>query len=165
MPKLVEVLRDEIVRLARKEIRTHIAPAVKAAAHLRTQLAQARSRIDQLERQVRKQARAAGTPASAPVPESEGPQIRFGAKGFASQRKRLKLSAHDMGLLLGVSGASVYAWESGKARPQRRQLEAIAGVRKMTPASARELIEVLARQAAVKSGRPARARRRAAPER
>lgn len=58
-------------------------------------------------------------------------KLRFRAGGFASLRKKLDLSASDMGKLLGVSAQSVYHWESGKARPRASQLQAIAAVRKL----------------------------------
>jgi DNA-binding transcriptional regulator YiaG len=46
-----------------------------------------------------------------------------------------------MGVLLGVSGQSVYKWEQGKAKPRASQLKAIAAVRKM---GKREVAERLA---------------------
>ena len=58
-----------------------------------------------------------------------GKQRRFSATRFASQRRKLGLSAADFGALLGVSGQSVYKWEHGEARPRARQLEAIAELR------------------------------------
>ena len=51
--------------------------------------------------------------------------------GFAALRKKLGLSATDMGKLIGVSGQSVYHWETGKTKPRANQLQAIAAVRKM----------------------------------
>ena len=58
-------------------------------------------------------------------------KFRFSAKRFAAQRQKLGLSAGDMGTLLGVSGQTVYHWESGKTRPRQGQLAAIAALRKM----------------------------------
>ena len=66
------------------------------------------------------------------VPAVEGEvstKFRFSAKRFAAQRQKLGLSAGDMGTLLGVSGQTVYHWESGKTRPRQSQLAAIAAVR------------------------------------
>ena len=51
--------------------------------------------------------------------------------GFAALRKKLGLSATDMGKLIGVSGQSVYHWETGKTKPRASQLLAISAVRKM----------------------------------
>jgi DNA-binding transcriptional regulator YiaG len=57
--------------------------------------------------------------------------LRFSAKGLASQRRRLGLSAEACGALVGATGQSVYKWESGKIRPRARHLPAIAALRKM----------------------------------
>jgi DNA-binding transcriptional regulator YiaG len=54
---------------------------------------------------------------------------RFSAKGLASQRKRLGLSADALGKLIGVSGLSVYNWESSKARPRAQHMAAIAALK------------------------------------
>jgi DNA-binding XRE family transcriptional regulator len=57
--------------------------------------------------------------------------LRFTAKGLASQRSRLGLSAHECGLLVGASGQSIYNWEDGKARPRAKHLQALAALRGM----------------------------------
>ena len=67
---------------------------------------------------------------------------RFSAKGLATQRRRLALSAHDCGLLLGASGQSVYNWEDGKSRPGRSFLIAIAALKSLTKKQAEEVLEV-----------------------
>ncbi|MBU3710747.1 MAG: helix-turn-helix transcriptional regulator [Limnohabitans sp.] len=46
-------------------------------------------------------------------------------------RKKLGISAAEMGQLLGVSAQSVYHWETGKTKPRASQLAAIAAVRKL----------------------------------
>lgn len=61
--------------------------------------------------------------------DEDGGQFRFRAAGMASNRKRLGLSAADFGLLVGASGQSVYAWETGKSRPRAQNLAAIAALR------------------------------------
>jgi DNA-binding transcriptional regulator YiaG len=48
---------------------------------------------------------------------------------MAANRKRLELSAAEFGLLVGTTGQSVYAWESGKAKPRAQYLPAIAALR------------------------------------
>jgi DNA-binding transcriptional regulator YiaG len=55
--------------------------------------------------------------------------MRFSAKGLAGHRKRLGLSAGDLGLLLGVSTQTIYNWEGGKARPHRRFLPTLVALR------------------------------------
>ena len=62
--------------------------------------------------------------------------------GFAALRKKLGLSATDMGKLIGVSGQSVYHWETGKTKPRASQLQAIAAVRKMGKRAVAAKLEV-----------------------
>ncbi|MEO8836197.1 MAG: helix-turn-helix domain-containing protein [Caldimonas sp.] len=50
---------------------------------------------------------------------------RYSAKSLASQRRRLGLSAQELGHLIGVSAQSIYNWEEGKARPLARYLPAV----------------------------------------
>ena len=107
-----------------------IAPAVVG---YRSDIAKLKRRAAALEKQVRRlaQSRGRSAPAAGDKPGDARNQLRFSAKGMASQRRRLGLSAHDYGLLVGASGQSVYKWESGAARPRARHLPAIAAVRAM----------------------------------
>jgi len=75
-------------------------------------------------------------------PEEEGARkMRFSAKGLQAQRKRLSLSAEEVGLLVGASGQSVYNWESGSARPRQKHLSAIAALRTLGKKSATAALE------------------------
>jgi len=145
MPNLSVVLKQEIARIARKEQRAEVAALQKASAAHRRALAALRRQVAALERQLRLQARGAGRRAPAPVTEEDdsGPSLRFSAKGLGAQRKRLGLSASAVAKILGVSALSVYKWESGKTRPRARQLEAIAGLRKMGKREAQAKLDAL----------------------
>ena len=129
MPNIASLLKNEIARVARKEVRAEIASLKKAAATHRAEIAALKRRAQVLEHELRRVAKAGAKAAPAAADESASPSIRFSAKGLASQRKRLALSAHECGLLVGASGQSVYNWEAGQARPQARHLQALAGLR------------------------------------
>jgi DNA-binding transcriptional regulator YiaG len=128
MPNIAAVFKDEIARIARKEVRTQTEEIKKLSAQHRAHIAALRRRIDDLERQLKRAGKAAAR-ASAPSEEDDSPHRRFSATRLASQRRKLGLSAADFATLLGVSGQSVYKWEHGEARPRARQLEAIAALR------------------------------------
>jgi DNA-binding XRE family transcriptional regulator len=64
--------------------------------------------------------------------------IESAVDGFASLRKKLGLTAHEMAHLIGVSAQSVYHWEAGKSRPRASQLSAISEVRKLSKKEAWE---------------------------
>jgi DNA-binding transcriptional regulator YiaG len=131
MPNIASVLKDEILRLARKEVRKEIESLKKASAQFRSDIATLKRGVATLEKQLARQGKKASkklTP-SAGAEDSRG--VRFSSKGFASHRQRLGLSAAEMGELLGVSAQTVYHWESGKTQPRRQQLGVIAAIRGM----------------------------------
>lgn len=143
MPNIAAVLKDEIARIARKEVRAQTEDLRKSTAQYRAHIAALRRRVDELERQLRRATKGAGR--SAPTTDDDeasvGPQRRFSAARLAAQRSKLGLSAADFATLLGVSGQSVYKWEHGEARPRAKQLEAIAALRGIGKREAAQRLE------------------------
>lgn len=132
MPNIANLLKSEITRVARKEVRAQTKGLMQAVAPYRAQIAELKRRTRELELQVRRLGRAtAKATAAAPDAEPEERNLRFSAKGLAAQRKRLGLSAQAFGALIGASGQSVYKWEEGKTRPRAKNLPAIAALRTM----------------------------------
>ncbi len=131
MPNIASILKDEILRLARKEVRIEIEGLKKASARYRSDISDLKRRVTALEKS---HARNHGTKALAATTESESEtatRYRFSAKRFAVQRQKLGLSAGDMGTLIGVSAQTIYNWEAEKSRPRQNQMVAIATLRKM----------------------------------
>jgi len=129
MPNFANVLKEEILRLARKETRQATEGLKKAVAAHRSELAALKKRVSDLEKALARGPKKAA-PATAPATEEEGgARHRFSAKRLAAQRQKLGLSAAEMGALLGVSAQTVYNWEAEKSRPRQTQLTAIASVR------------------------------------
>lgn len=148
MPNIASVLKAEISRIARKELRAEIEPLKKALIAYRADLSALKSRAGELEKELRRRAKdVAKTSPTAPalVEDATDTRVRFSAKGLTSQRARLELSAEDCGLLIGASGQSIYNWESGKVRPRGRHLTAIAALKKLGKKSAAEALERLKR--------------------
>lgn len=128
------ILKNEILRLSKKTAKSYFGPLQAAAAAQRRQIAALRREVAALQRQVKSLHKATGgkTRASTEQDDAEGaPQLRFQVRGLKTLRARLDLSAGDFGRLVGVSGQTVYLWESGKTKPRRSQLLALAEVRKL----------------------------------
>ena len=125
MSSLGSVLKTEITRLARKEIRAQIDPLRKASSTYRSEIAALKRDVAGLQRQVK----ALGRTGKAAQPTTDESPTRFSARGLKSLRARLGLSAADFGKLAGVSGQSIYNWELGKAVPRKSQLDALTGLR------------------------------------
>ena len=131
MPNRASILKSEIARVARKEVRSETSSLKKAASTFRTEIAALKRRVQALEQEQRRLNKATAKVAPVVAREASDQKLRFSAKGLASQRQRLGLSAEDCGRLLAASGQSIYNWEQGKARPQAKHLPAIATLRAM----------------------------------
>lgn len=132
MPNIASVLKSEISRLARKEVRSETDTLKKLSAQYRTDIAALKREVKTLQSQLRSLSRKAGkAPAREEAGDDSERQLRFSAKRLAAQRQKLGLSAQAFGALVGVTGQSIYKWESGHARPRAAQLRAIAAVRSL----------------------------------
>ncbi len=130
MANIASLLKSEISRIARKEIRAETQALKKASVQYRSDIAALKRRLAEQDRLIARLKKAKPAAAAAES-DAEAPQRRFRADGFASLRKKLGLSAADMGKLLGVSLQTIYHWEKGQSKPRASQMQGIAEVRKL----------------------------------
>lgn len=155
MPNIAAVLKEEISRLARKELRGEVRIIRKSSAQYRRTIAAMKRKIATFEREIaslkkrgvaaasRAAAASTGAHASA-AGEGEGDRkVRFSAKGLRSNRERLGLSAEDYGKLVGVTGQSIYNWERGTAQPRNAQRGTLAELRGLGKKEVRARLEAL----------------------
>jgi Helix-turn-helix. len=142
MSNIASVLKEEISRISRKEIRRETSSLKRSSTTYRSEIAALKRRVQELERQLRRVNRAgASSPPAAANEDSVSPGTRFSARSIAAQRKRLGLSAAECGLLIGASAQSIYNWEEGKARPRAQHLPAIFALRSLGRRQANEILE------------------------
>jgi DNA-binding transcriptional regulator YiaG len=142
MSNVASVLKEEISRISRKEIRRETSALKKSSTTHRSEIAALKRRVQELERQLRRVGK--GTSPAEPVAANDGTVAegtRFSAKSMASQRRRLGLSAAECGLLIGASAQSIYNWEEGKARPRAQHMPAIFALRNLGRRQANEILE------------------------
>lgn len=145
MPNIANVLKSEISRVARKEVRHETLALKKAVAAYRAEIAALKRRAHALEQQLRRLSRGSAKTSSESDNAGAPEKHRFSAKGLAAQRRRLGLSAEECALLVGASSQSVYNWEQGRSRPLARHLPAIAAIRAMGKREASARLESLRR--------------------
>jgi DNA-binding transcriptional regulator YiaG len=144
MPTLAVVLKDEIRRLARKEIKAHTASTSRAVAVYRREIAA-------LKRQAREQAKKISILESQARTGSDAPQTsngdldgaRFSARSVKAQRRKTGLSAAEYAKLVGVSALTVYNWEQAKSKPRKEQLASLVAVRGLGKRQALAKLEAL----------------------
>jgi DNA-binding transcriptional regulator YiaG len=131
MANIGALLKAEITRLSRREIRKELAMLKKASVAARHHVAALKRQVATLESKAGQLAKRAQIASSSEVTTLPNRPVRFVAKGLKSLRKRLGLSAAQMAKLLGVSEQSVYNWETKKATPRKEQFAAIIGLREI----------------------------------
>jgi DNA-binding transcriptional regulator YiaG len=145
MPNIAAVLREEILRLARKEIRTQTNVLRKASAQYRKDIAEMKRRVADLQRKVIPLEKQVLKNAPSQAAEVDSDHVRFTAKGLRSQRKRLDLSAANYGKLIGVTGQTIYSWEQETSRPRKQQFAPIAALRQIGKREAQDRLQQLAK--------------------
>ena len=126
MSTFAAVFKDEIIRLARKEVRAQAEPLRKSSAGHRHQIAELKRTVAKLQREVAALGRAGRT--TRPT-ATESKPTRFVAKGLRTLRGRLGLSAEGLGALAGVSGQTIRNWEAKKSTPGKQHRAALIGLR------------------------------------
>lgn len=131
MPNVASVLKEEIARIARKATRAELDSMKATNARYRSEIVELKRRFAALEGELKRLARSVSARRDHQHVGEDAGKLRFRHDGLSSHRRRLGLSAAAFGTLIGVSGLTIYNWESGKTKPRASQLPAIAAVRKM----------------------------------
>lgn len=141
MPNIAALLKAEVTRLARKELRAEIEPLKKALASCRSDIAALKKQVHSQQVELKRTSKADRAPAK--EPKGEPSWVRFRPDGMKSHRQKLSLSAKNYGLLVGASALSVYKWEEGKVKPRANALPRIIAVRTLGKREALARLEQL----------------------
>jgi DNA-binding transcriptional regulator YiaG len=144
MANIASVIKEEVIRLARKEIRSETEGLKKASVQYRSEIAALKRRVVTLEKQLSHLAKATTQNVEVKAEPDTETKVRFVAKGFKTLRQRLGLTAEVMGALLDVSAQSIYSWEAGNSSPRKQQLPKIAMLRGMSKREVSAILEKLA---------------------
>ena len=133
MPNIAAVMKEEICRLAKREIKTNTSSTKGAVSQFRRDIAKLKRQMQTQQREITflksQEHKRLGQLPTKDEGELEG--VRHSARSVRAQRARLKLSAADFGKLIGVSGLTIYNWEHDRVRPGKDNLAALVAVREM----------------------------------
>lgn len=141
MSNIATVLKEEISRLSRRELRSETDGLKKASSQYRSDIAALKRRVAAIEKYLKQLDKHVARSIPKPVEPSATKGLRYSAKRFLAQRHRLKLSQPEAGFLLNVSSQTIYNWEAGKTRPRPEQIAAIAAMRKLSRTAARAIVD------------------------
>src|SRR5450830_1250251 len=103
MANIAVTFRQEIIRLARREIRSQTQGLRKASAQFRRDIAELKRHASELKSEVARLERRVGKDVAHQITEADPAKTRFTAKGVISQRSSLGISAAGYGKLIGVT--------------------------------------------------------------
>jgi DNA-binding transcriptional regulator YiaG len=129
MPNVANVLREEIQRLAKKQVKLGLSPLKRDHMRLKKSVADLRRQVAALNGMNRELLKKV-TPVVAEGATEKAATLRPTSKGLDKLRRRLGLTQVQFGRLLGVSGQAVAHWaaEDGRVRMRNATLAALAGI-------------------------------------
>jgi DNA-binding transcriptional regulator YiaG len=129
MSTLINSLKSEIARVARKELKEELQALRKVTTSHRSEIAALKRQVKSLATALKaatktstagsKKSQAADEPAAVPG-------MRYSAERLVALRNKFGITQAQMASLLGVSYLSVHKWEAGAAKPRAAQLQKIA---------------------------------------
>ena len=117
---LMQELKAEITRLARREVRKELEPVKRVNAAQRGLIANLRRDVTALQREVHRLQRQLGKDEPV-VQEEPAKAFWISGRGVVSLRKRLGLTQAELARLAGVSTQSVVNWEKIEGKIPFRQ--------------------------------------------
>ena len=150
MPDVARVLREEVQRLAKRQVKAGLTPLKRDTVRLKKQVAELRHELATLTRTSRELlARVTAVVATkeTEVATERAATLRPTSKSLVRLRRRLDLTQVEFGKLLGVSGQAVLNWEGKGSRVRMRSanLAPLAGIQTMGKREARRRLEGLGR--------------------
>ncbi len=131
MPSFANALKQEITRLARKEIRSETTATRRAVAQFRRDIAELKRLAKSMDRRLAALERSEKKRLPMPTTLDLAEGARFSPRSVRSHRKKIGFSQAEYATLVGVSALTIYNWESGRTRPRKEQLAALVAVRKL----------------------------------
>ena len=148
MPNFSKLFQEEVRRLAKKETKDELARLKKDSVELRRALSDLKKKFAALQKAVRAGGRGA-KPAREAAAEGEATEgadrTRISSKTIITLRKRMGLTQAEFAKLVGVTGQSIYQWESkeGQLRFRGGAKERINAIKSIGAREARKRLEAM----------------------
>jgi DNA-binding transcriptional regulator YiaG len=157
MGKLDTILKSEIVRLSKREMRKVTVPLGRDVRSLKSTVSQLRKTVSLLERfAVRQQSEMASERSKLQADAEEVRKARFSPRLIRLLRKRLAITQRELAALAGVTVGAIYQWEQGLFEPRDDKKKALVALRKLGRREVKRLLGEKKTTALAKKKTPAR---------
>lgn len=142
MGKVGSIIKSEIIRLAKGEMRKVSIPLGRDVRLLKNTVSQLHKSVLSLERFAAHQQRELSKrEIRLEAPPEEIKNARFSPGLIQSLRKRLGITQKELAILAGVTVGAAHLWETGKFLPSGEKRGAIVALRKLRRREVRELLD------------------------
>lgn len=142
MGKLEGIIKSEIVRLAKREVRKISVPLGKDVWLLRNMVSQLRRTVSALERiTAGQEAEARRGKVQLEANPEEVRIARFSPRLIRSLRKHLGITQNELAILAGVTVGAIHQWESGIFVPRAEKKGVLVALRRLGRREVRKLLE------------------------
>jgi len=142
MGKVGSIIKSEIIRLAKGEMRKVSIPLGRDVRLLKNTVSQLRKSVLSLERFAAHQQRELSKrEIRLEAPPEEIKNARFSPGLIQTLRKRLGITQKELAILAGVTVGAAHLWETGKFLPSGEKRGAIVALRKLRRREVRELLD------------------------
>jgi DNA-binding transcriptional regulator YiaG len=160
MGKLEGIVKSEIVRLAKREIRKVSLPLGRDVRSLKSAVSQLRKTVLTIERlAVEHQKELRKGEMGLEAPPEEVKKSRFSPRLIRRLRQRLGITQKQMAKLSGVTVGAIYQWEKGIFEPRGQKKGRLVALRKLGRRDVRRLLEEKGTERAEKKFRKSKVRR------
>jgi DNA-binding transcriptional regulator YiaG len=139
MAKIEGIIKSEIMRLAKREVRAVFRPLKREVWQMRTKLSNLSRGIASLDRMAKELHLEESKPKLEATP-GEIKASRLTPERIQGLRKKLGISQRELGILIGASTGAVLSWEKGKFRPMEKKKAALIAVRKLKKREVKKLL-------------------------
>jgi DNA-binding transcriptional regulator YiaG len=140
MGKLESIIKSEIQRLAKREIRSAFIPLRREVRAMRLKVSSLSKGIGSLNRMTKELHLEEAKPKLEATPE-EVKASRLTPDRIRRLRKKLDISMRELGILTGASLGAVLSWEKGKFKPRGEKKAALVALRKVRKRDVRKILE------------------------
>lgn len=143
MGKLESTIKSEIMRLAKRQVRTTFIPLKREVRQMIFKLSGLSKGIASLNRMAKDLRLEERKPKLEATPD-EVKASRLSPERIRGLRRKLGLSQRELGILTGTSLGAILSWEKGKFKPRGDKKAALVALRKL---GKREVKNLLSRKA------------------
>jgi DNA-binding transcriptional regulator YiaG len=155
MGKVEGVIKSEMVRLAKREIRKISVPLGRDVRSMKSTVSQLRKAVSALERIAATQQKVLekGEMPLEAAPE-EVKVSRFSPRLIRSLRGHMGITQRELAILTGVTVGAVHLWECGQFKPSEKKKAVMVALRKLGRREVRKLLEKKSAGGVKKTVRP-----------